>query len=198
MRPPRGSGSPRSAGRSETGMRRGRQGVGAGMRILAVSGSLGGGSANSAILREAVHHVAPPDELVVHATIGDLPHFSPDLDGDSCPLAVQRWRGAVAGADAVLIATPEYAGGMPGSLKNALDWLVGCGELYGKPAVVVSAAPAEDRGGRARESVVLTLSMQGGDVRDSFTVAVGRGAPPDEVAAQAAAVAARTAHALAS
>lgn len=168
------------------------------MRILAVSGSLGRGSANSAILHEAVHHVTPPDELVVHETVDALPHFSPDRDTDPSPPAVARWRRAVAGADAVLIATPEYAGGMPGALKNALDWLVGSGELYGKPAVVVSAAPAADRGARARDSVALTLSMQGGDVRDSFTVAVRRGAPAGELAAHGATVATRTARALAS
>jgi NAD(P)H-dependent FMN reductase len=168
------------------------------MRILAVSGSLGRGSANSAILHEAVHHVAPPDELVVHETVDALPHFSPDRDTDSCPPAVDRWRRAVAGADAVLIATPEYAGGMPGALKNALDWLVVSGELYGKPAVIVSAAPSADRGGRARESVAVTLAMQGGDVRDSFSVAVRRDAPAEELATHAAVVAARAARALAS
>lgn len=168
------------------------------MRILAVSGSLSRGSANSAILHEAVHHVAPPDELVVHESVEGLPHFSPDRDTDPSPPSVERWRVAVAGADAVLIATPEYAGGMPGALKNALDWLVGSGELYGKPAVILSAAPAVERGVRARESVALTLSMQGSDVRDSFTVAVRPGAPQGEISAHAAAVAARAAAALTS
>lgn len=169
------------------------------MRILAVSGSLGRDSANTAVLREAVHHVAPPDELVLHdETIDALPHFSPDHDPHACPPAVERWRSAVAAADALLVATPEYAGGMPGSLKNALDWLVGSGELYGKPAVVVNATPSVERGQRARESLALTLSMQGAEVRDSFAIAVRRGAPPDELAVSAAEVVARASRSLAS
>jgi NAD(P)H-dependent FMN reductase len=75
----------------------------------------------------------------------------------------------------VLIATPEYAGGMPGTLKNALDWLVGSGELYGKPVVIVSAAPSAERGQNARGWVADVVRMQGGVVRDSFTVAMNGG-----------------------
>ena len=77
-------------------------------------------------------------------------------------------------AGAVLIATPEYAGGMPGVLKNALDWLVGTGELYGRPVVVVSAAPSEARGENARRWVEEVARMQGAIVVDSFTVALPR------------------------
>lgn len=140
------------------------------MRILAVSGSLHLESANSALLRRVAAAGAPPGTVTVHEPLDALPYFSPDRD-DGRDDAVDRWRAAVAAADGVLIATPEYAGGMPGVLKNALDWLVGSGELYGKPAVVVSAAPSTERGGNARDAVVLTLTMQGAQVRDSFTVA---------------------------
>ena len=61
---------------------------------------------------------------------------------------------------------------MPGALKNALDWLVGSGELYGKPVVIMSAAPSAERGHNARRWVAEVVGMQGGVVRDSFTVAI--------------------------
>ena len=145
------------------------------MRVLAVSGSLSSTSSNSALLALAARALRPPDRLVVYEALDDLPHFSPDRDRDPVPASVTRWRDAIGTADVVVIATPEYAGGMPGTLKNALDWLVGSGELYGKPAVVVSAAPSPDRGARARDSLALTLQMQGARVCDSFTVAVRPG-----------------------
>jgi NAD(P)H-dependent FMN reductase len=151
------------------------------VRVLAVSGSLQQESANSALVRRIAAEAGPPLAVTVHESLDGLPHFSPDRHADS---AVGRWRAAVAEADAIVVATPEYAGGMPGVLKNALDWLVGSGELYGKPAVVVSAAPSAERGGGARGSVVLTLRMQGADVRDSFTVAVHGGASDADVVAR--------------
>jgi chromate reductase len=73
-------------------------------------------------------------------------------------------------ADGVLIATPEYAGGMPGSLKNALDWLVGTGELYDKQVAIMSAAPSPERGQHARRWVEETVGYQGSHVVASFTV----------------------------
>jgi chromate reductase len=147
------------------------------VRILGISGSLRAGSSNTRLL-EGLRDATPPHhDVVLYESLDDLPHFSPERAEALAPPAVSELRAAVAEADAVVIATPEYAGGMPGSLKNALDWLVGSGELYGKPAVVLSAAPAEDRGRGARASLELTLSMQGASVRDSFTVPVPRGQP---------------------
>jgi NAD(P)H-dependent FMN reductase len=102
--------------------------------------------------------------------LGDLPHFTPDDDGGA---PVASLRAAITSADALLVATPEYAGGMPGSLKNALDWLVGSGELYDKLVAVVSAAPSPERGHRARRWVEEVVAMQGGHVVDSFTVTTG-------------------------
>jgi NAD(P)H-dependent FMN reductase len=161
------------------------------MRTLAISGSLDRASSNAAILALGAAAVPPPDEVLVYESVDDLPYFSPDRDHDPLPGPVRRWRDAVGAADAVLIATPEYAGGMPGVLKNALDWLVPSGELYGKPAVVVSAAPGPERGGGARKSVELTLAMQGARVCDSFTVAVRRSDPREKLAAQAVEAVAR-------
>ena len=99
--------------------------------------------------------------------LGDLPHFTPDDDGGA---PVASLRAAVTRADGLVIATPEYAGGMPGSLKNALDWLVGTGELYDKHVAVMSAAPSPERGQHARRWVEEVLRIQGGHVVASFTV----------------------------
>jgi chromate reductase, NAD(P)H dehydrogenase (quinone) len=137
------------------------------VRIAAVSGSLKRESLNSTLLRAIADEST--DDVRIWDRLGELPHFSPDLEGNE---AVASLRELVAASDAVVIATPEYAGGMPGSLKNALDWLVGSGELYDKPVAVVSAAPSAERGVNARRWVEEVLGMQGAHVVASFTVAM--------------------------
>ena len=84
-----------------------------------------------------------------------VPAFSPDTD--PAPAVVDTFRALVQSADGLVIATPEYAHGLPGSLKNLLDWLVGSGELYDKRVVITSAAPAAERGKHARADLERTL-----------------------------------------
>ena len=74
---------------------------------------------------------------------------------------------------------------MPGALKNALDWLVGSGELYGKPVVIMSASPSAERGQNARRWVAEVVGMQGGRVMDSFTVAISSSDSAKEIAHKA-------------
>lgn len=76
--------------------------------------------------------------------MGTLPAFNPDLEEDplATPHTVTEWRSALAAADMLLISSPEYAHGIPGALKNALDWVVGSGELVGKPVGVINASAA--------------------------------------------------------
>jgi NAD(P)H-dependent FMN reductase len=81
--------------------------------------------------------------------LAGLPAFNPDHDGDLLPAAVAGLRREIATADAVLFCTPEYAGNLPGSLKNLLDWTVGGGEMYGKPVAWINVAP----GGRGKGAV---------------------------------------------
>lgn len=136
------------------------------MTILGISGSLKETSANSALLR-AMAEAAAPGRVELWRGLDTLPHFTPDDDGGA---PVASLREAVLRSEGVLVATPEYAGGMPGALKNALDWLVGTGELYGRPVAIVSAAPSPERGVNARRWVEEVVGYQGGRVVTSFTV----------------------------
>ena len=134
------------------------------MNLFALSGSLRAASTNTALLRAAAA-LAPGDvEWIFYNGLADLPHFSPELDSfqkggpDESPASVQSLRGALAAADGVLICTPEYAFGIPGSLKNALDWLVSSGELWRKPVAVLSASPSANGGDKASAALLLTLT----------------------------------------
>jgi chromate reductase len=139
------------------------------VHVVAVSGSLKASSANSALVRALAD--ADPEQIEVWDAVGDLPHFTPDTpEPEPGGAPVASLREAVLRADAVLLASPEYAGGMPGVLKNALDWLVGTGELYGKPVAIVSAAPSPERGVNARRWIEEVVGYQGGRVVSSFTV----------------------------
>jgi chromate reductase, NAD(P)H dehydrogenase (quinone) len=92
------------------------------MRVLAVSGSLRRGSHNTELLRAAV--AAAPDgvEVELWEGIGELPVYDQDVDAAGPPRSVHRLREEWGAADAILFATPEYNGSIPGGLKNALDW----------------------------------------------------------------------------
>jgi NAD(P)H-dependent FMN reductase len=112
------------------------------MRVLAISGSLRATSSNAALLRAATRLAPVGMALELYDGVGTLPHFSPDLDVDPLPAPVAALRAKLGEVDAIVIATPEYAHGMPGSLKNALDWLVSAIEPIDKPTLLISASPA--------------------------------------------------------
>jgi NADPH-dependent FMN reductase len=79
-------------------------------------------------------------DVSIYRELETLPPFNPDLDGDPALAAVARFRAALQACDAVLISSPEYAHGVPGVLKNALDWVVGSGELVNKPIALVNTS----------------------------------------------------------
>jgi NAD(P)H-dependent FMN reductase len=134
------------------------------MRILAISGSLRASSTNTKLVRAMVT-LAPADmHITIYEGLGDLPHFSPDRDGESSPASVSDLRAQLQAVDGVLICTPEYAFGVPGSLKNALDWTVSTGDFSGKPTAVVSASPLWGGGDKAHASLMLTLAALGANV----------------------------------
>lgn len=131
------------------------------VRILLVSGSTRSGSTNTAALR-TFEAVAPQDiSTEMYAGLADLPAFVPG-DGPS-PAAVAELRERLAAADAVLFCTPEYAGFMPGSLKNLLEWTVGTADLYEKPVAWINVA-AEGRGDGAIASLRTVLGYVGAEI----------------------------------
>ena len=139
------------------------------MRILAISGSLRAVSSNTALLR-AVATLAPVDvEIELWKGLGDLPHFNPDLDGEQPFPAVAQFRTSLKAADGVLISSPEYAHGVPGVLKNALDWVVGSGELVGKPVALINASP---RATHAQASLIETLSVMTAVVVEEASITI--------------------------
>ncbi len=139
------------------------------MRILAVCGSLQESSSNAALLRAASSLTPEGLELARYPSIGDLPHYNPDLDAEPPLSTVGGFRTSLAAADGALIATPEYAHQMPGVLKNALDWVVGSGELVDTPVVIMSA------GGGGGEHVlrVLAATLEVMSARVVATLGVG-------------------------
>jgi len=105
-------------------------------RVLCLSGSLRRRSGNTALLL-AARQLAPNTlALDMYDGLGQLPLFNPDDEVDPLPASVQALRAAVGTSDALLIACPEYAHGIPGAFKNLLDWLVGSLEFPGKPDLV--------------------------------------------------------------
>jgi chromate reductase, NAD(P)H dehydrogenase (quinone) len=134
-------------------------------RILLITGSTRGGSTNSAALR-TIQHVAPPEATaVLYEGLAGLPAFNPDDDGPGAetPTPVTELRRQIVEAGAVVFCTPEYAGTLPGSFKNLLDWTVGDGGLYGKPVAWVNVAN-EGRGGGAQATLDTVLSYVGAAV----------------------------------
>jgi len=130
--------------------------------VLAISGSLRRTSINSAVLRGAATSAARDGFRVrVDESIRALPHFDPDLETDP-PEPVLRFRAACEAAAGVLLAVPEYAFGIPGAFKNALDWTVGSGSLYRKPVTVLGTAHPT-RGGHVREALDLVLVAMGAE-----------------------------------
>jgi chromate reductase, NAD(P)H dehydrogenase (quinone) len=113
------------------------------MRVLGISGSLRRESHNTALLRAAAELLPSPATLEIFDGLKQVPPYDEDDDGSGAPAAVRRLREAVAEADAILIATPEYNSSIPGQLKNALDWVsrpAGASAARGKPVAVIGAS----------------------------------------------------------
>lgn len=129
--------------------------------ILLVSGSLRRASSNTAALRTAAH-IAPPDTACfLYEGIGRIPAFNPDDDHEPLPDEVRRWRQVIHGSEAVVFSTPEYAGALPGSLKNLLDWTIGDdqpGSIYEKPVGWVNVSTRGAEGAHRELRTVLTYA----------------------------------------
>lgn len=142
--------------------------------VLGISGSLRTQSSNTRLLASIGGILPAGTEFRMYQGLAALPHFSPDLDGDEAPVnrAVREWREALRAADACVICTPEYARGVPGSLKNALDWIVSSGEFMNMPTAVLSASPHPDGGSTSLHSLILTLKMMSATIPEEATLAI--------------------------
>jgi len=137
--------------------------------ILAISGSLRAHSSNTTLLMAAMR-IAPAGVSVrVYEGLGTLPYFNPDLDVAPWPPAVVDLRAQIAAADALLICSPEYARGVAGAMKNALDWLVSVEDFAGKPVALFNASP---RATHALVALRLTLETMAARVIDAAALTV--------------------------
>ncbi|MEO7456514.1 MAG: NAD(P)H-dependent oxidoreductase [Gemmatimonadaceae bacterium] len=154
-----------------------------------MSGSLRARSSNSAILRIA-SRMAPEGMVVeIFAGLDRLPFFNPDndreLDDPTLPATVKRMRAALASADALVISSPEYAHGVSGMMKNALDWLVGGPEMVEKRVAVFNTSPHATH---AHSALLETLRTMSAHVVDEacVSIALPRGRSDDDLASDAA------------
>jgi chromate reductase len=148
------------------------------VRILAVSGSLRRGSHNTSLLRAAGELLPPTDELVLWDELRDVPPYDQDADAEPAPPAVASLREAVAGADAVLFATPEYNASIPGTLKNALDWASrphATNPFRNKPVAVIGSSAGMFGAVWAQAELRKVLATMGARVVEA-EVAVGHAA----------------------
>ncbi|HKG02995.1 MAG TPA: NADPH-dependent FMN reductase [Conexibacter sp.] len=142
-------------------------------RILLISGSLRGGSINTALLRTACEVAPAGVATVLYEGMAELPHFNPDDDAEGAPVhpAVAALRAAIHAADALLVSTPEYAGALPGSFKNLLEWTVGDASTYRKPIAWVNvSARGPDGGTNAHASLRLVLGYVHAEVVEDACV----------------------------
>jgi chromate reductase, NAD(P)H dehydrogenase (quinone) len=127
------------------------------MRILAISGSLRAASSNTSLLGAATRLAPEGVDIALYGGLASLPHFNPDLE-ECEPPAVTELRLSVRESAGLLISSPEYAHGVPGVLKNALDWLVGGEELIGKPVALLNASPRATHAQASLQETIATMS----------------------------------------
>lgn len=145
------------------------------MKILGVSGSLRAASFNTALLR-AAQDLAPQDVEIQIFGLHDLPLFNQDIEDQGDPPAVTAWKDAIRSAEALLLACPEYNGGVTGVLKNAIDW-ASRGKpapLAGKVCCLVGATPGATGTVRAQDSLRLCLRRAGAEAVPLGEILVGQ------------------------
>ncbi len=138
-------------------------------KILAISGSLRKGSSNHNILRFFSKMVPVGFDYSIYDGLAQLPHYDPGLDNDNPPAQVMELRKLLKEADGIIICTPEYAFGVPGSLKNALDWTVSSGSLDNKPLALITASTS---GQNAHAALLLILGALNADLSPDATLLI--------------------------
>ena len=128
-------------------------------KILAISGSLRSNATNTAILKY-LKIVTEEVDIEIYGGLADLPHFSPLVNEEETPDSVVDFYDKIKEADAVIICTPEYAFGVPGTLKNALDWTVSTGIFYQKPVALITAASSGEKAHQAMLWILEAISAK--------------------------------------
>jgi chromate reductase, NAD(P)H dehydrogenase (quinone) len=128
------------------------------LRVPAISGSLRAASSNTMLLGVAARLAPDGMRVVRYEGVAGLPYFTPDLEGPTPPAPVAELRALLAAADGILICSPEYAHGVPGALKNALDWMVGGVELSWKPVAIINLSPRATRAHASLVEILTTMS----------------------------------------
>jgi NAD(P)H-dependent FMN reductase len=153
-------------------------------RVLCLCGSLRRVSSNRAALEAARQLAGETLELTLYDGLGRLPLFNPDDDAEPLPPSVLALRAAVGRTDALLIACPEYAHGVPGAFKNLLDWLVGSLEFPGKPVLLLNtAARGSYHAQQALAEILQTMSARLLSAQPLPVALPGAGCTPTQVLA---------------
>ena len=129
------------------------------IEIIAISGSLRAASTNSALLAALAANAPEDCRVQVYGGLGRLPIFNPDDEGERTPPEAAGLIEMITRADGVIVSCPEYAHGVPGGMKNALDWLVSRDAAVGKPAMLVHASPRSLYAREALAEVMRTMSF---------------------------------------
>lgn len=134
--------------------------------VCGIAGSLRSGSFNRALLR-AARELAPPQlDIVIFDALADVPMFNADVEAEGDPAGVTALKDAIAVADGLLLVTPEYNAGIPGPMKNAVDWASrryrdGAPVLRGKPTAIMGATPGRLATARAQANLRVSLANTG-------------------------------------
>ena len=139
------------------------------MHIIAVSGSLRDKSSNTILLKAMSHIASNEVDISLFGEINNLPHFNPDLDIEIVPQTVTNLRNTIKSAQGIVFSSPEYAHGVPGALKNALDWLVSSGEFVDKPVALINTS---SRAHHAQEQLVEILKTMTAKVYTEMSVTI--------------------------
>lgn len=138
-------------------------------KIIAISGSTRQNSVNLSLINAIVELTSDKLDINIFQRVSDIPHFNQDLDTSDPPEKVTDFRRQLKEADGILICTPEYAMGVPGSLKNAIDWTVSSMEFSHKPVALITASSVGQKG---HLSLMETLKVIESDIPESSQLVI--------------------------
>jgi chromate reductase len=139
-------------------------------QVLVVLGSLQARSSNGTIARALLSYLSGRARVTFTRALYDLPPFNADVEAGTPPPVVGAWRAEITAADIVIFATPEYAFGIPGALKNALDWVVGTGEFVGKRVALIGVSTMGSGASFALEALERTIRVMTAEVVGTLSV----------------------------